>query len=191
MLGPYSSSHLCSPRPSISLTLHLIAVPPSPTSPSPTQAPSTALMLAMAKLIVHRHARIAFFRFPFVNLAHLTPRFLIDFFPDDALNPPSSSPLPRPRRHVFAAGIAVSTSDHHFSSSSKHHPRSIIICPRQTTGPSYLPSTSSTYTTPATRSATTIPTQVTLTRTIANAATTMTPSGVAQTLSYPCSSTPP
>ena len=112
----------------------------------------TALMLSMAKLIMHRHVRIALFRFPFVNLAHLTSRFLIAFFPDVALNPPSSSPPPRPRRHVFVAGIAVSTSGHHSSSSSKHHPRSIIICPRHMTEPRYSLSTSSTCTTPATRS---------------------------------------
>jgi len=97
-----------------------------------------------------RHMCIAFFRFPFVNLAHITLRFLIAFFPDDALNPPSSSPPPRSRQHIYVAGIALSTSGRHFSSSSKHHPRSIIIRPRQTKGPSYSPSTSSTRTTPAT-----------------------------------------
>jgi len=160
----------------IYVLLDLVAVPPSPMSPSPTQAPSTALMLSIAKLIMHRHVRIAFFRFPFVN-------FLIAFFPDDALNPPSSSPPPYPRRHVFVAGIAVSTSGHHFSSSCKHHPPSTIICPRQTTGPSYSPSTPSMCTTPATRSATATPTQVIFTSTIANVATTMTPPGVARPLS--------
>ena len=80
-LGPYSSSYLCSPRPSISLTLHPIAVPPSPTSPSPTQAPSIALMLSMAKLIVHRHVRIAFLRFRLSTWLTLTSRFLIAFSP--------------------------------------------------------------------------------------------------------------
>jgi len=184
-LGPYSSSYLCSPRPSISLTLHPIAVPPSPTSPSPTQAPSIALMLSMAKLIVHRHVLIAFLRFPFVNLAHPNITVSHCLSPNVALNPPSSSPSPYPRRHVFVASIAVSTSGHHFSSSSKDHPWSIIICPRQTTGPSYSPSTSSTRITPATCSATVTPTQVTLTSTIASAATTMTPSGVARPLSQP------
>ena len=102
-------------------------------------------------------------------------------FPDGALNPPSSSPPPYPRRHVFVASIAVSTSGHYFSSSSKHHPRSIIICPRQTTGPSFSPSMSGTCTTPTTRNAT--PTQVTLTSTIANATTTMIPPNVAWPLS--------
>jgi len=52
-LGPYSPSHLCAPRPSISLTLDLIALPPSPTSPSPTQASSAAPMLSIAKPIMH------------------------------------------------------------------------------------------------------------------------------------------
>jgi hypothetical protein len=37
-------------------------------------------MLFMAKLIMHRHVRIAFFRFPFVTLVHLTSLFLIAFF---------------------------------------------------------------------------------------------------------------
>jgi len=138
-------------------------------------------MLSIAKLIMHRHVRITFFRFPFVNLAHITSSFLIAFLPDDALNPPSSSPPPYPRRHVFMAGIAMSPSGYHFSSSSKHHPRSIIVCLRQTTGPSYSPSTSSTCTTPATRNAT--PTQVTFTSTIANVHTTMTPSGVTRPMS--------
>jgi len=76
-----------------------------------------------------------FLRFSFVRWVHITPRVFIAFFSDDALNPPSSSPPPRPRRHVFFASIAVSTSGRHISSSSKHHPRSIIICPRQPTGP--------------------------------------------------------
>jgi len=128
--------------------------------------------------------------FPFVNLAHPNIALSHCFFPNVALDPPSSSPPPYPCRHVFVASIAVSTSVHHFSSSSKHHPWSIIICPRQMTGPSYSPSTSSTCITPATRSATVTPTQVTLTSTIANAATTMTPSGVARPLSWPCSCTP-
>jgi len=116
-LGPYSSSYLCAPRPSISLILDLIAVPPSPTSPSRTQASSAAPVLSIAELIMRRHMHIAFFRFPFVN-----SRFLIAFFPDDALNPPSSPPPPHPRRHVLVAGIAVSTTGHHSSSSFKHHP---------------------------------------------------------------------
>jgi len=89
---------------------------------------------------------------------------LIALFLDDAPNPPSSSPPPYPRRHLLAA-------------------RSIIICPRQTTGPSYSLSTPSTCTTLATRSATATPTQVTLTCTITNAATIMTLSGVARPLS--------
>jgi len=76
-LGPYSSSYLCTPRPYISLILDLIALPPSPTSPSPTQASSTTPMLSMAKLVMHQHVRIAFFRFPFVCLAHIPSRFLI------------------------------------------------------------------------------------------------------------------
>jgi len=64
----------------IYVPLDLIALPPSPTSPSPTQASSAAPMLSIAKLIMHRHVRIVFFRFPFVNLAHITSRFLILFF---------------------------------------------------------------------------------------------------------------
>ena len=132
-LGPYSSLYLCAPRPSISLIPDLIALLSSPTSPSLTQASSAAPMLSIANLIMHLHVRISFFYSSFVNLAHIASCFLIAFFPDDALNPRSSSPPPHPRRHVLLTGIAVSTSGHHSSSSSKHHPRSIIICPRQTT----------------------------------------------------------
>jgi len=116
-LGPYSSSYLCAPPPSISLVLDLIALPPPPTSPSPTQDSSAAPILSITKLVMHRHVRIAFFRFPFVNLAHITSRLLIALCPiqpDDALNPPSSSPPQYPRRNIFVAGIALSTSGHHF-----------------------------------------------------------------------------
>jgi len=142
------------------LTVHLdlIAVSLSPTSPSPTQAPSTALRLSMAKLITHRHVRIAFFRFPFCQHDSHSIALLITIFLDDALNPPLPPPPPCPRRHVFVAGIAVSTPGHHFSSVSKHHPRSIIIFPRQTARPSYSPSTPRTCTTSSTRNATATPT---------------------------------
>jgi len=116
-----SSLYLCAPRPSILLILDLIALPPSPTSPSPTQASLSALMLSIAELIMHLHVRIAFFHSSFVNLAHMASRFLIVFIPDDALNPPSSSPPLHPRRHVLVAGIAVSTTDHHSSSSPAVH----------------------------------------------------------------------
>jgi len=75
-------------------------------------------------------------------------------------------------RHLFAAGIAVSTSGHYFSSSS-NRARSIIICPRQTTGPRYTPITSSRCTMLATRNETAAPTPVTHTSTIVSAATTM------------------
>jgi len=95
-------------------------------------------MLSIAKLFMHRHVHITSFRIPFVNLAHITSSLLAAFFPDDALNLLSSSPPPHRRRHVFVAGIAVSTYDYYVSSSSKHNPRSIILCLRQTTGPSYF-----------------------------------------------------
>jgi len=49
-------------------------------------------MLSIAKLLMHRHVRITSFRFSFVNLAHITLSLLAAFFPDDALNLPSSSP---------------------------------------------------------------------------------------------------
>ena len=163
---PYSSFYICTPCPSISLILDLIALLPSRTSPSPTQAPSAATILCITRLIMHRHVRVAFFRFPFFNSAHIISRLLIAFFPDDALNP----------LHVFVAVIAVSTSGHHLSSSSKHHPRSIYDG-RQDQATSGA-------------TATATPTQVTLTSAIANAATNMTPSGVAWPLSWPCSRNP-
>jgi len=150
-----------------SSTVHLAdirphSLPPSPTSPPPAKAQASALMLSISKLIMHRHVCIAFFRFPFVNLAHITYRVLIAVFPNDAL----ISPPLYLRRHVIVAGIPVSTSGHHSSSSSKHHRRSIIICPRQTIGPSYLLITPGTCTMPAIRSATATPTLVTFTSTI-------------------------
>jgi len=55
-----------SPSVYLLLTLDFIALPS--TSPSPTQPPSAAPMLSMAKLIMHRHVRIALFRFPLANL---------------------------------------------------------------------------------------------------------------------------
>jgi len=65
-------------RPSVSLILDPIALPPSPRRPSPTQAPSAARMLSLVKLTMHRHVRIAF---PFVHLVHITSRLLIALFP--------------------------------------------------------------------------------------------------------------
>jgi len=82
-LGPYSSFNLCAPRPYISPMLDLIALLPSPTSPSPAQTPFTALTISMARLIMHLHVCIAFFRFPSVNLGHIASRFLIASLPDD------------------------------------------------------------------------------------------------------------
>jgi len=132
-LGLYSSFYLCSPRPSISLILDPIALPPSPTSPSPTQASSAA-----------PHAPT------WLTLSHY-------FFPDDALNPPCII--------AFATGasthsspVSLSQPPAIISSLSKYRPLSTIICPRRTRGPNYSPSTSSTCTTPATRSATATPT---------------------------------
>jgi len=77
-LGLHSSSYLCTPRLSLSLILDPLALPLSPGRPSPTQAPSAARMLSLAKLTMHRHVHIAF---PFVHLVHITSRFLIAHFP--------------------------------------------------------------------------------------------------------------
>jgi len=138
VLGPYSSSHLCVPRLSVSLILDLTALSPSPTGPSPTQAssPTHAIYREADRALTCAYCLLSF---PICPLgSHSIAASHCFFFPDDALNPPSSSPPPHPRRHVFIAGIAVSTSGHQFSSSSKHHPRSIIVCLRQTTGPSFV-----------------------------------------------------
>ena len=80
---------------------HLVALPPSPTSPSPTQASSSALMLYMAKLVM--------LSFPIVNLAHVTSRFLIAFRHIPMTYPTSSPPL----RTRVDAGDVVSIG-HHF-----------------------------------------------------------------------------
>ena len=68
---------------------HSTSWPPpvaSPTSPSPTQALSAALMLSMATLITHRHARIAFFCSPFVHLAEIASSFLLRWCPESTLH---------------------------------------------------------------------------------------------------------
>jgi len=90
VLSPSSSTYLSAPRPSISLILGLIAPPPSHTSPSRTQPSSAAPILPLSKLAMHRYVRIAFFRFPFVNFAHITHAFSLLFFPNNAHapNPP-------------------------------------------------------------------------------------------------------
>ena len=74
----------------------------------------------------------------------------------------------------------MSTTGVHFSSLQTPPD----ICPQRTTGPSKSQSTSNTYTAPATRSPTAAPTQVILTSTTANDATTMITSCVAPPLSY-------
>jgi len=105
--------------------------------------------------------------------------------PDDALNPPSSSPPPYPRRHAFVAGIAVSTSAinfplspntpavHYFMSKtddrSKVHAKHVHIASDSQRNNNPNPSQ--------------------LTNTTANAFTTMTPPDVARPLSQPCSCT--
>ena len=105
--------------------------------------------------------------FPIAILAHNTLLFLIAFL--------TYIPTLHHRLRVDA-GVAVSTS-HYFSSVST------AVHFRRATGPSNSPSTSSTRITPANRRATATPTQIKPTSTTANAATTMTPSGVAQPLS--------
>ena len=89
-LGPYSSSDLCVPRPSISLILDLIALLPIPTSPHPTQASLAATILFMAKLIMYLHLRTVFFRFPCCQPGSHSVALLIAIstYPDDALNDP-------------------------------------------------------------------------------------------------------
>jgi len=91
-----------------------------------------------------------FFRFPFVHLTHITLLFLIAFRFVPCSNPSCIiTSATHSRGHAFVAGVTVSTSCHHFSSLSKHHPLFTIHCPRQTTGPSKSPSSSCTCTAPA------------------------------------------
>ena len=82
--SPSLISAMCSSA-LISLTLDLIALPPSPRSPSPTQTPPEAPMLSMAKPITNRHVRIAFFRFPLASLTNLTLHIshCVSIYPDD------------------------------------------------------------------------------------------------------------
>jgi hypothetical protein len=68
-----------------SLTLDLVALPPSSTSPTPTQAPPTAPMLSMAKLIMHRHVRIS----PcFVSMSRTCQHWLTNYSALLSLRPP-------------------------------------------------------------------------------------------------------
>ena len=76
------------------LMLNLIALPPSPTSPSPTQAPLVAPlvapMLPMAGLIMHRHVHISLLCFHLPTLEDTILRFsqYISTYSNSALNPP-------------------------------------------------------------------------------------------------------
>ena len=74
----------------LSLILNLIALPPSPTSPSPTQAPLVAPVLPMAGLIMHRNVLIALLRFHLHTLADTILCFsqYISTYSNGALNPP-------------------------------------------------------------------------------------------------------
>ena len=93
-LGPYPSSYLCASQSSNSLILDLITLPPSPTSPSPTQASSAAPMLSIAKLIMHRHVHIAVFRFPCVNVVHITSCLPIALLSESTFIIASAVPTP-------------------------------------------------------------------------------------------------
>ena len=74
----------------LSLILNIIALPPSPTSPPPTQAPLVAPVLPMAGLIMHRHVLTALLRFHLPTLADAISRFsqYISTYSNGALNPP-------------------------------------------------------------------------------------------------------
>ena len=110
--NPSSSSCPRAPRPSISLTLDLIAIPTSPTRPPPTQAPLVAPMLSIAKPIMHQHVRIAFFRSSFDNITRASSlRFDIFRSRSDIIASATHS-----FRHASVAGAVVSTPGHHFSS---------------------------------------------------------------------------
>ena len=67
---------------------------------------------------MHRHVRIAFFRFPFVNLAHITSlSYCFSTYPDDALNNPRIiARATHFHQHAFVACVGVSTTGLHFSS---------------------------------------------------------------------------
>ena len=62
-----ASTSLRAPRPSFKLILDLVVLPPSPRAHHSRRHHQLAQMLFMAKLIIHRHVRIAFFRFPLSN----------------------------------------------------------------------------------------------------------------------------
>ena len=82
----------------------------------------------MAKLIMHRHVRIAVFRFLFVNFADITSHFshCLSTYLDDN-SPYVITSTMRSHRHAFVAGVGVSTSGYHFSSLFTHRPLSTVL----------------------------------------------------------------
>ena len=102
--------------------------PPNLTSLAPpTQGPSATPMPSIAKLIMHRHVRIAFFRFPFVNLADIASRLSHCFstYSNVDLDPPCLIvSAMHSRRHAFLADLSL-----------QHRPLStLLISARQATG---------------------------------------------------------
>ena len=84
----------------LSLILNIIALPPSPTSPSPTEAPLVKPMLPIAGLIMHRHV----LRFHLPTLADTILRsHCISTYSNGPLNPPPN------RRWELARFWRVST----------------------------------------------------------------------------------
>ena len=109
---------------------YLIAPPPSPTSPSPTQAPLVTPMLPMAGLVMHRHVLIALFRFHLPTLADTILRFshCISTYSNGALNPPRIvASATHSRGHVSVTGVGIEPS----SPLSQHRPLSTVYVERQ------------------------------------------------------------
>ena len=151
----------------LSLILNLIALPFSPTSPPPTQAPLVAPVLPVAGLIMHRHVLIALLRFHLPTLADTMLRFsqYISTYSNGALSPP----------RVVASAVAsvgVETVVPPLPTSPAVYP---IICLRRAIEKHDHRACTARMHTPATRSATATATAIpiTFTSTTANAAATV------------------
>jgi len=108
----------------------LTTLPHSPTGPPPAQASSVASVLSIAKLIMNRHVRIAFFRFAFVHLTHITSRLLIALFPM-TLRIPLHHHLRRTHADAYSLPVSLCQPPAIIFPLPPNTTRDIIICPNR------------------------------------------------------------
>ena len=159
-VAPVLLHSLASPYSNLTLMLDIIALPPSPTSPTPIQAPPAAPIVSVARLIIYHHVRISRL-YPYLckPLADLADEFQL--FSQCSKNR-------RPAAHCRRDRSTVHLQPHHpiIAPASLPHQRRI-------TGPSKSPSTSGAHATRIT--------------TVTNTYVPCTSANTAQILSWPCS----